>query len=197
MLPKLQETILYGTERVVLLVHCFVPPKFSTKYQNDLNYHIAKNLSAPKLDVTFKCKLCHQEFAGIYSLRQHRNTQGRMQIGSRTRDVDVEHIVGDVEDHRLREELRSCQHFLMDSEPERARRKVFKYAVETLNEPIVKNKLDHFFNNLKWAAKLTLAFGFILKKNWKWRFRYFYAHENNTLLDRSKLGRTRDDLAKL
>ena len=30
-----------------------------------------------------------------------------MQIGSRTRDVDVEHIVGDVEDHRLREELRS------------------------------------------------------------------------------------------
>ena len=33
-----------------------------------------------------------------------------MQVGSGTRDVDVEHIVGDVEDHRLREELRSCQH---------------------------------------------------------------------------------------
>ena len=52
-----------------------------------------------------------------------------MQIGSRTRDVYVEHIVGDVEDHKLREELRSCQHFLMKSEPERARHKVFNYAV--------------------------------------------------------------------
>ena len=44
-----------------------------------------------------------------------------MQIGSGTRDVIVEHIVGDVEDHSLREELRSCQHFLVDSELERAR----------------------------------------------------------------------------
>ena len=52
--------------------HC---PNFSTKSQNDLNYHIAKNHSAPKLDVTFKCKLCFQEFPGFYALRQHRNTQ--------------------------------------------------------------------------------------------------------------------------
>ena len=49
-----------------------------------------------------------------------------MQIGSRTKDVDVEHIVGDVEDHRLREELRYCQHFLVDSELERARHKVIQ-----------------------------------------------------------------------
>ena len=33
-------------------------PNFFTKSQNDLNYHIAKKHSAPKLDVTFKCKLC-------------------------------------------------------------------------------------------------------------------------------------------
>ena len=85
-----------------------------------------------------------------------------MQIGSRTRDVDVEHIVGDVKDHRLKE-LRSCQHFLVDSELERTRQKVFNYAVETLNETIVNEKLDRFFNNLKCAAKVNLAFGFIRK----------------------------------
>ena len=73
----------------------------STKSQNDLNYHIAKKHSALKPDVTFKCKLCYQEFPGFYALRQHGNTQHGMQIGSGTRDVDVEHIVGDVEDHRL------------------------------------------------------------------------------------------------
>ena len=120
-----------------------------------------------------------------------------MQIGSGTRDVDVELILRDVEDHKLREELRSCQHFLVDSEFERAGHKVFNYAVENLNETIVNEKLGHFFNNLKGAAKVILAFGFILKNIEDGGFRYFYAHENNTLLDRSKLVCTHDDLAKL
>ena len=120
-----------------------------------------------------------------------------MQIESGTRDVDVEHIVGDVDDHKLREELRSCQHFLVDSELERARHKVFNYAVQTLKETIVNEKLDHFFNNLKCAAKVNLAFGFISKNIEAGGFRYFYAHENNTLLDRSKLVCTHYDLAKL
>ena len=127
---------------------CTQCPNFSTKSQNDLNYHIAKMHSAPKLDVTFKCKHCYQAFPGFYALRQHRNTQHGMQIGSGTRnqDVDVEHIAGDVEDQRLREELRSCQLLLVDSELERSRHKVFNYAVETLNETSVNEKLDQFFN---------------------------------------------------
>ena len=178
-------------------LYCTQCPNFSTKSQSDLNYHIAKKHSAPKRDITFKCKLCFQEFPGFYALRQHRNTQHGKQVGSRTRDVDVEHIVGDVEDHSLREELRSCQHFLVDSEIERARHKVSNYAVETLNETIVNEKLDYFFNNLKCAAKVNLAFGFSLKNIEDGGFRYFYAHENNTLLDRSKLVCTHDDLAKL
>ena len=162
-------------------------PKFSTKSQNDLNYHIAKKHSAPKPDITFKCKPCFQEFPGFYALRQHRNTQHGMQLGSETRDVDVEHIMGDVEDPSLREELRSCQIFLVDSELERARHKVVNYAVETLNETIVNEKLDHLFNNLKCAAKVNLAFGFILKNIEDGGFRYFFAHENNTQLNRSEL----------
>ena len=95
-------------------LYCTHCPNFSTKSQSDLNYHIAKKHGAPKPDITFKCKLCYQKCPGFYALRQHGNTQHGMQIGSRTRDVDVEHIVGDVEDHSLREELRSCQHFLVD-----------------------------------------------------------------------------------
>ena len=120
-----------------------------------------------------------------------------MQIGSGTRNVDVEHIVGDVEYQMLREELRSCQHFLVDFELEKARHKVFSYAVETLNETIVNEKSDVFFNNLKCAAKMNLAFGFNLKNIEDGGFRYFYAHENNTLLDRSQLVCNHDDLIKL
>ena len=144
-------------------LYCTQCPSFSTKSQNDLNYHIAKKHSSPKPDVTFKCKLCYQEFPGFYAFSQHRNTQQGMQIGSRTRDVDVEHIVGDVEDHRLREELRSFQHFLVDSELARARHRVINYAVGNVSETIVNEKLGHLFNNVKCAAKVNLGFGFILK----------------------------------
>ena len=175
-------------------LYCTQCPNFCTKSQNDLNYHIAKKHSAPKLGVTFKCKLCFQEFPGYYAVRQHRNSQHGMQIGSKARDVDL----GDVENHRLRKELRSCQHFLLDSELERARHKVFNYAVESLNEKTIMNdKLDNFFNNLKCAAKVNLAFGFILKTIEDGRFRYFYANKNKTLLDRSKFVCTHDHLVKL
>ena len=178
-------------------LYCTQCSSFFTKSQKDLNYHIAKKHSATEPDVTFKCKLCYQEFPGFYASSQHRNTQHGMQIGSRTGDVDVEHIVGDVEDHMLRVELRSCQHFLVDSELERARHKIFNYNVETLSETILNEKLDHFFNKLKCAAKVNLAFGFILENIEDGGFRYFYAHENKTLLDRSKLVCTHDELAKL
>ena len=86
--------------------------------------------------------------------------------------MDVEHTLGDVEDHRLREKIRSCQHFLVGSEFGRVRHKVFNYTVETLNETIVKEKLDHFLNNLNSAAKVNLTFGFILKNIEDGGFRY-------------------------
>ena len=177
--------------------YCTQCHNFSTKSQYDLNYHNAKKHSAPKSDVTFQCNLCYQEFPGFYALRQHRNTQHGMQIGSGTRDVDVEQILGDIEDHRLREELPSCQHFLADSELEKARHKIFNYAVETLNETIVNEKLDHFFNILKLAVKVNLPFGFDLENTEDGRFKYVYAHENNTPLDRSKLVCTHDEMAKM
>ena len=88
---------------------CSQCPNISTKSQIDLNYHFVKNHNAPETDITFKCTLFCQEFPGFYALCQHRNTQHGMQIRSGSIDVDVhvEHILRDVEDHRLRGELRS------------------------------------------------------------------------------------------
>ena len=109
----------------------------------------------------------------------------------------MEHIVGYVDDQGLREELRSCQPFLVDSELERASHRVFNYAVETLREKFMSEKLNHFFNNSKCGAKVNMAFGFILENLEDEGFRFFYTHENKTLLDRSKHMCTHDDLAKL
>ena len=41
---------------------CTQCPNFFTKSQNDLNYHNAKKHSAPKPDITFKCKFAFKSF---------------------------------------------------------------------------------------------------------------------------------------
>ena len=84
-------------------------------------------------------------------------------MGSGRRDVDVEHKVGDVDDHSLREALRSHQHFLVDSELERARHKVFNYAVEALNETFVNEK--PFFQQFKMCSKSESGLWFHSKKH--------------------------------
>ena len=68
--------------------------------------------------------------------------------------------MGFFEIHRLRQKLRSCQHFLTDSELERVRHKIFIYAVETLNETIVNEKLVHFFQHYKMCSKSESGFWF-------------------------------------
>ena len=138
------------------IIYCTHFPNFSTKSQNDLNYHIAKKHSGPKPDITFECKHCFQEFPGFYALRQPRNIQHGMQIGSGTRDVVVEHRVGDIEYHRLREKLRSCQHsWWIRNLKERDTK--YSIAQWKLSTKIVNEKLDLFFNNLKGAAKVNLV----------------------------------------
>ena len=85
----------------------------------------------------------------------------------------MKYIVGDVDDHKLREELRSCQHFLTESELERAKHKVFNYAVETLNETIVNEKLDHFFQQFEMCSKCESGFWLHFEKYRRWRVQIF------------------------
>ena len=88
-------------------------PIFSTTSQDKLKYHIAKRHSVPKPPVAFKCKLCYQEFPGYYALRQHKNTQHGFPI--KTANVDPDDIINQMDNTNLEEELRSCQHFLVNS----------------------------------------------------------------------------------
>ena len=178
-------------------MYCTQCPNFSTLSQDDLNYHIAKQHSAAGPSKTYKCKLCHAEFPGFYALRQHKNTQHGTQIGFGAGNIDVEDIVGDVEDQSLREELQSCKHFLVDSEIQKGRHSVFNFAVNNLTAQVIEEKLDRVLDKLKCVAKLNLALGFILKIIEDGKFRHFYAHEKNTLLEQSKLVSNKDDMAKL
>ena len=78
---------------------------FSIKSRNDLNNHIAKKHGTPISDIAFKCTLCYAEFRGFHALRQHKNTQYGPNMGFGASNINVEDIVGDVNDQSLREEL--------------------------------------------------------------------------------------------
>ena len=178
-------------------MYCTQCPNFFNKSRDVLNYHFARQHSAAGPSKTYKCNLCHADFPGFYALRQHKNTQHRKQIGFGASNIDVEDIVGDVDDQSLREELHSCRHFLVDSEIQKGRRRVFNFAVNNLTAQVIEEKLDRVLDKLKCVAKLNLALGFNLKNIDDGKFRYFYAHENITLLEQSKLVSNKDDMAKL
>ena len=135
-----------------------------------------KKHSVPRPSITYKCKLCHAEFPGFYALRQHKNTQHGTQIGFGTNNIDVEDIVGDVDDQSLREELESCKHFLTDTEMENGRHRVFKFAMSSFDVSLLNDKLDYVFKELKCAAKVNLAFGFVLKNIEDGMCRYLCRH---------------------
>ena len=149
------------------------------------------------LQKTYKCNFCNAEFFGFYALRQHKNTQHGTKIGFGARNIDVEEIMGDVDDQSLREELQSCRHFLVDSEIQKGRHSVFNFAVNNLTAQVIEEKMDRVLDKLKCVPKLNLALGFILKNIEDGKFRCFYAHENNTLVEQSKFVSNKDDIAKL
>ena len=85
-------------------------------------------------------------------------------MGFRSSNIDVEDIVGDVDDQTLREELESCKHFSTNTEMENGKHRIFILAMSYFDMSLLNDKLDYVFKELKCAAKVDLAFGFVLKK---------------------------------
>ena len=105
--------------------------------------------------------------------------------------------MGDIDDNSWKEELETCKHFLVSSEMENRRHGVYNFAMNTLDPKCSLEKLDVVFESLKCATRLDVAFDFVLKNVESGSCRYYYAHEINTLLGRSKLVATTEDLTKI
>ena len=101
------------------------------------------------------------------------------------------------DDADLKEELQGCQHFLVDSELEKGRHRVLNFTMSTFDNSLINKKLDLVFKGLKCAAKVNLAFGFVLKNVEDGSCRHFYAHGNNTVMERSKIVCIPDDITNL
>ena len=167
---------------------------FSTESRDDLNYQNAKKHAAPRVKTKHKCKICFKEFSGFYELRQHKTSEHGIQMKSA--EFDVNNLRED-DDADLKEELQACQHFLVDSELEKRRHRVFNFAISTFDNPLINGKLALVFKGLKCPAKVNLAFRFLVKNVEDGSCRYIYAHENNTVMERLKLVCTTDDITNL
>ena len=111
-------------------------------------------------------------------------------------EFDVNKLLED-DDADLKEELQACQHFLVDYELEKGRHRVFNFAMSAFDNCLVNQNLPLVFKALKCAAKVNLAFGVVLKNVEDGSSRSFYAHENNTVMERSKLVCTPEDITDL
>ena len=67
------------------------------------------------------------------------------------------------DDADLEEKLQACQHFLVDSELEKGRHRAFNFAMSIFDKSWINRKLDLLFKGLECAAKVNLAFVFVLK----------------------------------
>ena len=94
-----------------------------------------------------------------------KKTQHGTQIGFGAGNTDVDDIVRDVDDASSREELESCKHFLRDTKMENGRHRVFNFVMLSFDITLLNDKLDYVFKELKCAAKVNLAFGFLLENN--------------------------------
>ena len=74
---------------------------------------------------------------------------------------------------------------------------MFNFVVNNLTAQVIEEKVDCVLDKLKCAAKLNLALGFNLQNIKDGKLRYFYAHENKTLLEHSKIVSNKNDMAKL
>ena len=77
---------------------------------------------------------------------------------------------------------------------ENGRHKVFNFQMCKLDTRIINERLEEVFNKLDSAAKINISLGFVLRNIETGKYRYFYAHENNNLFEKSHLHCTKADL---
>ena len=128
---------------------------------------------------------------------QHKQRYRTAKTISSGQKAEMQSLADAGDDKSLEEELQSCRHILVGIETPRSRNGVFNFVVNNLTAQVIEENLDRVLDNLKRAAKLIVALGFILKNIEDGKFRYFYAHENKTLSEQSKLVSNKQDMAEL
>ena len=96
-------------------------------------------------------------------------------------------------DPELLAELEPVKHFLVDTCHHWKHHSVYNFAFHSLSNADFRDNLQKVYNELTSAAKINVSFGFVLKSVEN-EYRYYYAHNNNTLFDLPVVLADKDDL---
>ena len=127
---------------------------------------MVKKHDQPNSKQSTVCPSCEQEFPSYYSLQEHRRKELGAKQGKLSDTVaDLNKIVEEEGEDgvKLKEQLSACQYFLVDTEMENGRHKVFNFQRSKLHTKIISEKLEEVFNKLDSAAKINIALGFVLR----------------------------------
>ena len=80
---------------------------------------------------------------------------------------------------------------------ENGRHKVFHFQMSKLYTKTINEKLEAVFNKLDFAAKINIPLGLVPRNIETGEYRFFYAHENNTVFEKSPLLCTKADLISI
>ena len=138
----------------------------------------------------------------FFSLQQHKRRKHGTSTKVGTKSSEKLKEVSESEEldknnKQLQQKLSACQLFFDDTEVQNGRHRVFNFKLSKLDHNEVNEKLKSVFEKLFCAAKVNLAFGFILRKMDSDEYRYFYAHENNTFFEKTYLLSSKGDLVSL
>ena len=92
--------------------------------------------------------------------------------------------------------MSACQHFLVDTEMEITFH-LCNFQMSKLDSKNINEKLEEVFNKLESATKINIALGFVLRNVKTGEYRFYYAHENNTLFEKTHLLSTKADLIEI
>ena len=144
-----------------------------------MDHHTATEQAIASMIAETKCNIFKEEYPSFYSLQRHKISvhvkTSRIQIDK----VNLDAFIADYHNQALRQELTSCQHFLVDSAFVRGRQYVlFNFAPTIVTPKFLQEKVQQIFESLHCAAKVNSALSFVLRKVEDEICPSVYAHEN-------------------
>ena len=144
----------------------------------------------------FQCTLCDLPFLTLNRLSYHKRVAHGCNRRDSPENVDLNSF--QCSDPHFLQELRSVQHFLVDSKLEFRKKTVYNFRLTEYSPTFNDEKLTEIFNELNCAVKINLSLGFVLHDLVETQeYRYFYPAGNSPLFQLPLTLENEEDLDKL
>ena len=134
------------------------PASFTTSRK--LSNHSAAKHSTKSSNRKFQCFLCDVSFLTFNRLSYHKRISHGKSRQKSSENVDLYSF--QCPEPQFLQELRSVQHFLVDSKIEFRKKTVYNFRLTEYSPAFINEKLSEIFNELKCAIKINLSLGFVL-----------------------------------